>query len=176
MKKGKVFSKSQLTVAVMLVALGAAVWLNSKYLPSSTKYLGETSYVNSTSKSQSVETSAKAEEDYFTSAKSEREKNRKKAIETVEETLKDSKLSETDKKDTLAKLQLISDRMEKENNIESLLKAKGFEKSLAIIGDDEINIVISSEGLTTANTLQIQDIVTSQTDIGLSKIKIIPIK
>ena len=63
---------------------------------------------------------------------------------------------------------------ERENYIESLLKAKGFEKSLAIIGDDEINIVISSEGLTTANTLQIQDIVTSQTDIGLSKIKIIP--
>ena len=77
MKKGKVFSKSQLTVAVMLVALGAAVWLNSKYLPSSTKYLGETSYVSNTSSQQSVETSAKAEQDYFTSAKSEREKNRK---------------------------------------------------------------------------------------------------
>ena len=44
------------------------------------------------------------------------------------------------------------------------------------LSQEEINIVISSDGLTTANTLQIQDIVTNQTEIDLSKIKIIPIK
>lgn len=176
MKKGKVLSKSQLAVAVMVVALGAAIWLNSKYLPSSTKYLGEASYVSNSSEEESVQTSAKVEQDYFTTAKTNREKTRKDAIETVEETLKNEKLTETDKKGALEKIQQISDRMEKEANIESLLKAKGFEKTLAIISDEEINIVISSDGLTTANTLQIQDIVTAQTDIDLSKIKIIPIK
>ncbi len=176
MKKGKVFSKSQLAVAVMVVALGAAIWLNSKYLPSSTKYLGEASYVSTSSEEESVQTSAKVEEDYFVSAKSDREKTRKDAIETVEETLKSGNLTEADKKSALAKIELLSDRMEKEANIESLLKAKGFEKTLAIISDEEINIVISSDGLTTANALQIQDIVTNQTDIDLSKIKIIPIK
>ena len=176
MKKGKVLSKSQLAVAVMVVALGAAIWLNSKYLPSSTKYLGEASYVSNSSEEESVQTSAKVEQDYFTTAKTNREKTRKDAIETVEETLKNEKLTETDKKGALEKIQQISDRMENEANIESLLKAKGFEKTLAIISDEEINIVISSDGLTTANTLQIQDIVTAQTDIDLSKIKIIPIK
>jgi len=176
MKKGKVFTKAHLTVAVMLVALGAAIWLNSKYLPSSTKYLGEASYVNSSSEKESVETSAKVEADYFTTAKADREKARKSAIETVEETLKNDKLTDNDKKSALKSIEQISKRMEKEANIESLLKAKGFEKTLAIISDEEINIVISSDGLTTANTLQIQDIVTSQTDIDLSKIKIIPIK
>lgn len=176
MKKGKVFSKSQLAVAVMVVALGAAIWLNSKYLPSSTKYLGEASYVSNSSEEESVQTSAKVEQDYFSTAKSDREKTRKDAIETVEETLKNEKLTDADKKGALEKIGQISDRMEKEANIESLLKAKGFEKTLAIISDEEINIVISSDGLTTANTLQIQDIVTAQTDIDLSKIKIIPIK
>lgn len=176
MKKGKVFTKSHLTVAVMLVALGAAIWLNSKYLPSSTKYLGEASYVNNNSEPESVQTSAKAEQDYFVTAKSDREKARKEAIELVEETLKSDKLTEADKKSAITKITQISANMEKESNIESLLKAKGFEKTLVIISDDEINIVISSDGLTTANTLQIQDIVTAQTDIDLSKIKIIPIK
>ncbi len=176
MKKGKVLTKGHLTVAVMVVALGAAIWLNSKYLPSSTKYLGEASYVSTSSDKESVQTSAKVETDYFTTAKSEREKTRKKAIETVEETLKSEKLKDEDKKSALDKIQKISDDMQKEANIESLLKAKGFEKTLAIISDQEINIVISSDGLTTANTLQIQDIVTSQTKIDLSKIKIIPIK
>lgn len=176
MKKGKVFTKGHLTVAVMVVALGAAIWLNSKYLPSSTKYLGEASYVSTTSEKDSVQTSAKAETDYFKAAKTEREKIREKAIETIEETLKSEKLTEEDKKSAVDKTKKITDDMTKENNIESLLKAKGFEKTLAVISEDEISIIVSSDGLTTANTLQIQDIVTSQTKIDLSKIKIIPIK
>ena len=60
MKKGKVFGKGQLTVALMLVALGGAIWLNTKYLPSNTKYLGEASYVNNSSAAEAVETAAKA--------------------------------------------------------------------------------------------------------------------
>lgn len=176
MKKGKVFTKGHLTVAVMVIALGAAIWLNSKYLPSSTKYLGEASYVSTSNDADSVQTSATAETDYFKTEKTNRDKVRKEAIETIEETLKSDKLTDEDKKSALEKVEKISDDMQKESNIESLLKAKGFEKTLAVISDNEINIIISSEGLTTANTLQIQDIVTSQTKIDLSKIKIIPIK
>lgn len=176
MKKGKVFTKGHLTVAVMVVALGAAIWLNSKYLPSSTKYLGEASYVSTSSDEEAVQTSAKVETDYFTTAKSDREKSRKEAIETIEETLQSDKLTDEDKKTAISKTEQIAENLKTEINIENLLKAKGFEKALAIISDEEINIVISSDGLTTANTLQIQDIVTSQTKIDLSKIKIIPIK
>lgn len=176
MKKGKVFTKGHLTVAVMVVALGAAIWLNSKYLPASTKYLGEASYVSTSSDEDSVQTSAKVETDYFTTAKSDREKSRKEAIETIEETLNSDKLTDEDKKTAILKTEQIAENLKTEINIENLLKAKGFEKALAIISDEEINIVISSDGLTTANTLQIQDIVTSQTKIDLSKIKIIPIK
>lgn len=175
MKKGKVFGKGQIAVAVMVLALGAAVWLNAKYLPSEAKYLGEASYVSNSSEEEAVETSAKPEEDYFTKAKKDRESARKEAVETIEETIKSDKLSDEDKKSALSKIEEIGDRIEKESNIESLLKAKGFEKSLAVISDDGINVVVASEGLTSAQTLQIQDIVTEQTSITLNKIKIIPI-
>ena len=176
MKKGKVFGKSQLAVAVMVVALGAAIWLNAKYLPSATKYLGESSYVNGTVQEESVETSAKVEEDYFTSAKSEREKARKSAVETIEETLKSENLTEEDKSAALKKIESIGTNIEKEANCESLLKAKGFEKAVVIISEDGVNAVVKAEGLSTADTLQIQDIITSQTGVELGKIKIIPIK
>ena len=46
MKKGKVIGKGQLVVGVMILALAAAIWLNTKYLPTSTKYLGESTYVD----------------------------------------------------------------------------------------------------------------------------------
>lgn len=176
MKKGKVFGKGQLTVIVMVLTLGAAIWLNTKYLPSDTKYLGEASYVNGTSSQEAVETSAKVEEDYFTNAKKEREEAVDKAIETIEETLKSENLTQEDKTSALKEIEEIGASIKKENNIETLLKAKGFERTLAVISDSGINIIVGSEGLTTAQTLQIQEIATSQSGIELSKIKIIPIK
>lgn len=179
MKKGKVFGKSQIAVTAMVLALAAAIWLNMKYTPSSGKYLGEASYVNNTSsESEAVQTSAKAQEndDYFTTAKKERENARKESQELIEETLKNDKLTDEDKKSALSKAEEIAGRIESEGNIESLLKAKGFEKTVAIISDTGISVVVKSEGLTSAQTLQIQDVVTSETNIPLSNIKIVPIK
>lgn len=180
MKKGKVFGKSQIAVTVMVLALAAAIWLNMKYTPSSGKYLGEASYVSNTSSDDgAVQTSAGAEEkdeDYFATVKKEREDARKEAQETIEETLKNDKLTEEDKKSALAKIEEIAGRIESESNIETLLKAKGFEKAVAVIGDTGINVVVKSDGLTSAQTLQIQDIITSETNIQLSDIKIVPIK
>ena len=54
MKKGKVFGKTQIALAIMVVALGTAIWLNMKYSTVSTstntntssKYLGQAEYVN----------------------------------------------------------------------------------------------------------------------------------
>ncbi len=177
MKKGKVLGKSQLTVAIMVVALGAAIWLNTKYLPSSTKYLGEATYVNSASDGAAVETSAKAESsgDYFETSKKDRASAREEAIELIEDTLDNGNIKEEDKKSALAKIEEIAARMEQESNIESLLKAKGFEKSVAIINDTGISVVVKAEGLTSGQTLQIQDIITSETEIPLSNIKIVPV-
>ena len=65
--------------------------------------------------------------------------------------------------------------IEKESNVETLLKAKGFDKSLVIISDKGINVIVKSEGLTSQQTLQIQDVVTSETDVSLENIKIVPV-
>ncbi len=175
MKKGKVLGKSQLTVALMVVALGAAIWLNTKYLPSDTKYLGEASYVSTSSEGDAVQTSAKADTDYFATAKKDRERAREDAIELIEETLDNDKLKEGDKKSALAKVEEIANRMEQESNIEALLKGKGFKQALAIINDNGISVAVKSEGLTSQQTLQIQDVIIGETEIPLAQIKIIPI-
>lgn len=179
MKKGKVFSKGQVTVAVMLLSLAVAIWLNAKYVPSGTKYLGEASYVNGTVEENktAVQTSAKVEtnEDYFKTAKKEREQNRKEAVESVEELLNNKNLTAADKKEALKKAEDFARNIEKESNVETLLKAKGFDKSLVIISDKGINVIVKSEGLTSQQTLQIQDVVTSETDVSLENIKIVPV-
>ena len=175
MKKGKVISKGHIALAVMIVALGAAVWLNMRF--SSEKYLGEATYVDN-SEGSAVATGAEVEEqeDYFVSAKKERENARKEAQELIEETLKSSKLTETDKQKALEATKDMATRIENESNIETLLKAKGFKEAVAVISEKNVNIVVKTDGLTTAQTLQIQDIVTAQTKIPLNNIKIVTVK
>lgn len=173
MKKGKVLGKGQLAVGVMVIALVAAIWLNTKYMPSSTKYLGEASYVSNTN-SGAVENPTKTD-DYFKTAKTERDKTVKNAVDTIKEILKSENLTDKDKQSALKKAEDLAATMKKEVDIETLLKAKGFKQALAIIGNDGINIIVKSDGLTTANTMQIQDIAVSESGLDLSKIKIIPI-
>lgn len=180
MKKGKVFGKSQIAVTVMVLALAGAVWLNMKYSPTSKKYLGEASYVsNKTSSQEAVQTSAKVKNDsenYFSTAKKERTAARKEAEDTIKETLKNDKLTEDDKKSALQRIEEMGARIESESNIESILKAKGFQEAVVIISDSGINVVVESDGLTSAQTMQIQDIVTAETNIQLQNIKIVPVK
>ncbi len=173
MKKGKVFTKTHIGLVVMVLALGAAVWLNMKF--SSEKYLGEATYVNGGS--SAVETGAKAEsEDYFETAKKDREKAKTDAEELITETLKKSPLTDKEKQEAVLLTKELASRIESESNIETLLKAKGFPKALAVLGDKNITVVVKSDGLTTAQTLQIQDIVTGETKIPLGNIKIVVVK
>ena len=178
MKKGKVFGKHQVVLALMLLALGGAVWLNMKF-SSNEKYMGEATFVNDSdvSSGEAVQTAAKVEtEDYFEKAKSDRQKALDEAQETVEESLKSATLTDEQREQTLGSVKEIALRIEKANNIETLLKAKGFEKAVAILGESDASIIVKSEGVTTQQTLQIQDIVTAQTEIPLSNIKIVTIK
>lgn len=178
MKKGKVFTKSQAILVIMVLCLGAAVWLNMKF-SSSEKYLGAASYVNGTSSGEAVKTSAKVDktdENYFEVTKKERAENLKKQQDLVKETLRSTSLTDEEKSGAVDRVSELVSRIEAENNIETLLKAKDFADALVVIGEKDVNVVVKSEGLTTTQTLQIQDIITSQTNIPLANIKIVTVK
>ena len=126
-----------------------------------------------------MQTSAKVDgvdKNYFDTAKKERNANLKKQQELVEETLRSSSLTEEEKQAATDTVKSLVSRLEQENNIETLLKAKDFADALVVIGDKDVNVVVKSEGLTTTQTLQIQDIITAQTNIPLANIKIIAVK
>lgn len=178
MKKGKVFGKHQVVLALMVMALGAAIWLNMKF-SSSEKYMGEATFVSDDqiSSGEALQTSAKVDSnDYFETAKKDRQKALDDAQELVEETLKSANASESERQAALQATSQIAERIEKANNIETLLKAKGFDKVVVVIGESDVSVVVKSEGITTTQTLQIQDAVTSHTEIALSNIKIVSVK
>lgn len=91
----------------------------------------------------------------------------------MEDTLKKADIDAETKAAATEKMTVIAERMEKESAIETLIKAKGFEKVIVIIGDNDTNIVVESDDLLPSQILQIQDAVTSQIEISLENIKIV---
>lgn len=184
MKKGKVLGKRHITLAVMVLALAAAVWFNMEYSVSGignkkeeNKYLGQAEFVSGDALESSVQVGAKpSEDDYFTTSKKQREESRNNQLEMLEETLKDATLSDEVKKEAVSRKNEITAQMEAETKVETLLSAKGFGQVVAIMGDSDINVVVKKEKLTGPETLQIQDVVLSQTGLELENIKIVTIK
>ncbi|MBQ8550870.1 MAG: SpoIIIAH-like family protein [Clostridia bacterium] len=187
MKKGKVFGKKQLTLAVMAVALCGAVWLNMEYSASggafsgddsepTASYLGQAQFVDGSVDGETVETSGKLETDYFAKNRKERNETRNEAIDELEDTVADAKVKDEVKKAAVEKLAAFTTRMDAEASIESLLKAKGFKDVLAIIGDNDVNVMVKIDKLLESEIIQIQDIATSQSGYPLEKVKIITVK
>lgn len=176
MKKGKIFTSKHIALVAMVLVLGAAVWLNMKYSSSNkTKYMGETTLVSSEEAGGAAMVGAKAEEDYFEKAKSDRENAYKDAEETVKEAILSAGQDQTALDNATQQAAALGKRKTDEVAIENLLIAKGFGRVLAIIGDDSITVIVEKESLTANETVQIQDAVMSQCSVPLSNIKIVTV-
>ncbi len=180
MKKEKIIGKKQILMFTMVLALVAAVWLNVKYSTDGSDFMA-TSSINDAKLGEAkyvAASSALSEpNDYFSKTRNEREESREQETELLEETIESVKSSEEAKNSAVVQLSKLTDRMEMEASIESLVKAKGFEDALAILTDDSCNVVVrSKEELKKDETVQILDIVNSISKINFENIKIVAVK
>lgn len=183
--KGEKKGRRRMVTAALVMALGAAVYLNWQFsgnqelLASDTldseREMGTAQLVNG----DAEETDASADEEgesVFTQAKLSRQKARDEAVEMLEEVLKDSESSEEAKKEAVAQSAVIAQNVLKENNIENLVKAKGYTDCVAVIQDDECSVIVGQKLENASDAVVIQDIVVGQTDFAPEKIKIIEAK
>ncbi len=103
--------------------------------------------------------------DYFAASQIERQRARDEAIEVLQGVVDDATSLDAAKEQALADIAAIAANIEVEANIESLIKAKGFEECVAVISGDKANIVVKSEGLQPNQLSQILEIVYLQADI-----------
>lgn len=185
--------KRQLVLAALVVALGAAVYLNwalsgNTQLPAtdavtSGRELGETLLVNASgsessassgANSSAIDTDASvAGNDYFTSAKLSREKARDESVEMLQKVV--SGVSETDaaKQTAVSQANAIAQDIVKETEIENLIKAKGFADCVAFLQNSECSVVVKTKSNSQNDAIVIRDIVSGQTGISYDKIKIV---
>ncbi|MFU0833315.1 MAG: Sporulation protein [Oscillospiraceae bacterium] len=185
--------KRQLVLAALVVALGAAVYLNwalsgNTQLPAtdavtSGRELGETLLVNASESensdatgedSSAVDTSASVEgNDYFTSARLSREKARDEAVETLQKVINGSNQTEAAKQAATSQANVIAKNIVKEAEIENLIKAKGFADCVVFLQDDECSVVVKTKSNSQNDAIVIRDIVADQAGISYDKIKIV---
>ncbi len=175
MKKSKKIGKTQVTLAIMVVALAAAVGLNMKYSAenpstgdSSSKYMGQADYVDAPADSDA----GSNEDKYFTDLRAERKKSRDDALGIIEETLENKDISEEQRNEAVKQAQALALATEQEAGIETVLKAKGFSNVVVLIGEKDVNVIVDGN-LDEARIARIQDAVMSQTDFTSADIKII---
>lgn len=180
------FGRKQLVLASLVLALGAAVYLNWQFagtnkLPigdgeETSSQLGAAQLVNNAYvETVTDDLQAKAGTDMFAEARLSRQNSRDEALELLDGVLEDVDADSEAKKAAVEEASAMAQNILKETNVESLLKAKGYEESVAYITAEECSVVVAGD-LQDSDMLIVQEIVIEQTGLTAEKIKIIGTK
>ena len=168
--------RRQLILATLVVALGAAVFVNWYYTgnnsaiqsPTETteadfvQNLGEAKYVNATGE----------EADYFTEVKLNRQKSRDEALDKLNKSLEKAKSGSEEAKAITKSIDELTAQIKLESDIEALISAKLASECVVVINEKSAQIVVSKDSLSEDAALQIIDVVTNNTSLSADKIKI----
>lgn len=205
------------TAAVMVLALGAAVYLNWSFAREAPQNLtvaqtdgtavetaaaaetavvtdplesaAETSAADSSveeqatnknyGEAQMVSVSQDSGTEFFEEARLSRSKSRDEALEALNEALKDTSVSEEEKKELTNKLSTQVNNITLETKLETLIKSKGFADCVVNLEGERANVTVMTENdaLTAEEVAQIRDALMSQcTGLQAQNITIVEVK
>ena len=187
--------KQGLTLLTLAVALGVAVYLNWEYAKTADESIVADAEVQTVSvvdelnteaelvdknygEAQLVSVSKKSGSDFFDQARLSRTKTRDEALDSLKKSLKGSGLSSDEKEKLTQALSQEIGNSNTENEIETMIKAKGFADCVAFISEGKVNITVmtSSGQLQADEVAQIRDIVLSKCDVSAQDICVVEIK
>ena len=201
----RMLTRKKLTLLSLVVALGVAVYLNWEYAKTGASAYGLT--VDGSSQS-TVQTAADADSEvsvdgeeqptadknygeaqlvslsseevsaYFDEARLNRTKTRDEALDTLQKSLKNAKLTDEEKKELTEQLSGMISSIAAEGEIESMIKAKGFIDCVAFLDGDKANIAVKTKNdeLTKSEVAQIRDIVMAKSEITAQNITVVEVK
>ena len=184
-EKAKKFFSSKTTRSIVVIAavllIGLAVYLNYRwfYDPIGSLGYGDNNMDNNTNNQDNSQTTggeennSNAENNYFTATALNRQQSRDEAIDVLKLVTENEDASAEAKAEAAAKISKIAVDIQNETNIETLVKAKGFEECIAIISDDSVSVVVKADQLKANEAAQIFTIVYETTGISPEKVSIV---
>ena len=113
------------------------------------------------------------EENYFAIAAISRRRARDESIELLSHIINSAESMPDVKDRTLRDIENIAGDIEREANIEVLVKAKGFLDCVAVVKGENANIIVKTEGLMPNEVAQIKEIAYEQAGIIPGNVKIV---
>lgn len=123
-------------------------------------------------KEETVQTSAKESDQYFTESKLSREKMYSQMLESYQKILQNNNITDTQKEISQNEIKKINDTKNAIMITENLIKNKGFEDVLIFVNGDSISVVIKAEDLSKEQIAQIQNIVSRELKAEIENVHI----
>ena len=166
----KKFGVRNLAIVLSVLVIGASVYVNwalygkDSDTPAGDNQASVGGNTDGTGAAGDVGT-GNTETDYFSAAVIERESARDEALEVLQGVVDDASANDAAKEKALKDIATMAKVIENESNIETLVKAKGFEECVAVINGEKASVIVKSEGLQPNHLSQILEIVYLQAGI-----------
>lgn len=175
------FLKKQMALIAVFAVIGLAIFLNWQLSdkPNADEVMSQQQSAAENSSQSSILGQAEfvnSNTEYFDAARLNRQESRQQAIDIANGVLSSESATQEERDQAAAQIMTLSNAADTEGRIENLIMAKGYTECVAFIGDDNINIVVKSNGLSSGDVIAIKDIAVAQTEIDASSVKIIESK
>lgn len=113
-------------------------------------------------------------DDFFANYRLERERVRAQMVEMLNSVISDPNSDAASRKDAQKKLMDISDHMERELQLENLIKAKGYDEAAMFIQSGSATAILKKDGMMEEDVSAVADIISRVTGYNLEDIVVIP--
>lgn len=174
--------KQHILVSALVLALGAAVYLNWHFsgtplISPSSKELGAATYVSKDAKATTDEIKMTSQEmtpeQKLAKSRTERAQAQDQVLEESKTILQAADSSDEAKAEAVKAATAIEERILAQNNIENILSAKGFSDVLCYASDKGCTVTVRKSDLKDDSPLIIKDAVMSQLKVEFNDIVIV---
>ena len=144
------------------------------------KILGEATFVGNSGELTEQEdipselsTEAGTYDTYFSAMQIERRKSRDEAYEMLRNVADSAESMPDVKEKAYNEMMVMAGNITIESNVQSMVKAKGFEDRLAIINGENLNVIVKTNGLLTNEVAQIKEIAVNESGFSAENIIIV---
>ena len=151
--------------------IGTAISTNTENTEN-TENTGNTENAENAGDAEVTQTSSSSSDEYFTESRLEREKMYSQMLESYQNILENSQISETQKEISQNEIKNINDTKNAIMIAENLIKNKGFEDVVIFVNGESISVIIKGEEITPEQIAQIQNIVSRELSAEVDNIHI----
>ncbi|HBM80158.1 MAG: SpoIIIAH-like family protein [Clostridiales bacterium] len=163
--------KRTVIIVTLVLLIAAAAYLSSKY-GRAIKVNKDDTGKTSDAASDILTNSNQAASSLFVDVKIAKENERTASKQDLKSIIDSSNTSKEAKATAEKRLETLVNNSEKEMISESLIKSKGYEDALVLIGDNNVNVTVKGKNVSGDKVNEIKNIVVRQSGYPASKISV----